>query len=93
MPVYGPRRFRILISARTRYSSGCESSIVPYTEITFIESSNSKCILHRSDGSCYVVYKKLGKIEEDSATAVFSAVIRAIWSTWTLSPRPTDNFI
>ena len=38
---------------------------VPYTEITFIESSNSKCILHRSDGSCYIVYKKLGKIEAE----------------------------
>ena len=44
---------------------------VPYTEITFIESSNSKCILHRSDGSCYVVYKKLGKIEAELSDSRF----------------------
>ncbi len=36
---------------------------VPYDEITYIESSNSKCILHRSNGDVYVIYKKLSEIE------------------------------
>ncbi len=37
--------------------------IVPYDEITYIESSNSKCILHRCNGESYNIYKKLNEIE------------------------------
>lgn len=36
---------------------------VPYAEIVFVESSNSKCILHQADGTVYTVYKQLGEIE------------------------------
>ena len=36
-----------------------------YSEIEYIESSNSKCILHRTDGNKYTIYKKLNDIEEE----------------------------
>lgn len=36
---------------------------VPYAEIVFVESNNSKCILHQADGTEYTVYKQLGEIE------------------------------
>ena len=36
-----------------------------YSEIEYIESSNSKCILHRTDGNEYTIYKKLNDIEEE----------------------------
>ena len=38
---------------------------VLYSEIEYIESSNSKCILHRTDGNEYTIYKKLNDIEEE----------------------------
>lgn len=38
---------------------------VLYSEIEYIESSNSKCILHRTDGNKYTIYKKLNDIEEE----------------------------
>lgn len=38
---------------------------VPYNEIVFVESSNSKCILHRRDGASYVIYKRLDEIERE----------------------------
>lgn len=39
--------------------------IVPYDEIIYIESSNSKCILHRNNGENYNIYKKLSQIEKE----------------------------
>lgn len=39
--------------------------IVPYDEILYVESNNSKCILHRFGGTNYVIYKKLGQIEDE----------------------------
>ena len=36
---------------------------IPLNEIMYVESSNTKCILHRADGRTYNVYKKLGEIE------------------------------
>ena len=38
---------------------------IPYREILFVESSNSKCILHRDGGRSYVVYKRLSEIEHE----------------------------
>lgn len=38
---------------------------IPYNEILFIESENSKCIIHRTDNNTYTVYKKLDKIENE----------------------------
>lgn len=40
---------------------------VPYNEILYVESSNSKCVLHRKGGCTYVIYKRLAKIEEELA--------------------------
>lgn len=37
---------------------------VPYNEIIFIESNNSKCTMHCVGGKEYVIYKRLGEIEE-----------------------------
>lgn len=36
---------------------------IPFREILFVESSNSKCILHREGGESYTIYKRLGEIE------------------------------
>ena len=38
---------------------------VPYREILFVESSNSKCILHREPDRQYVIYKRLSEIETE----------------------------
>lgn len=38
---------------------------VTYKDILYVESNNSKCILHSDDGSNYTIYKKLNKIEEE----------------------------
>ena len=40
---------------------------IPLAEISFIESSNNKCILHRSNGEAYNIYKRLDKSEEELA--------------------------
>lgn len=38
---------------------------IPYNEILYVESSNTKCIFHCQNDKKYTVYKKLGKIEEE----------------------------
>ena len=38
---------------------------IPKNEILFVESNNSKCILHAQDGEDYVIYKRLDVIEEE----------------------------
>lgn len=38
---------------------------VAYHEILFIESSNSKCILHTESGETYIIYKTLNTIEKE----------------------------
>ena len=38
---------------------------IPVNEIMYVESSNTKCLLHRADGRVYNVYKKLTEIEEE----------------------------
>lgn len=40
-------------------------SKVVYHEILYIESSNSKCILHTTSGGAYTVYKTLNTIEKE----------------------------
>lgn len=39
--------------------------LIPYNEIVYIESNNSKCILHRNNGEKYNIYKKLNEIESE----------------------------
>ena len=36
---------------------------IPYTDILFVESSNTKCIFHLLNGVQYTIYEHLGKIE------------------------------
>lgn len=38
---------------------------VPYDEILYVESSNTKCILHRTCGACYTIYKRLGDVARE----------------------------
>lgn len=38
---------------------------VPLNEIMYVESNNTKCILHRTENREYNIYKKLGQIEEE----------------------------
>ncbi len=44
---------------------------VPFGDILFIESQNSKCILHREDGSEHNIYKKLDDIEKEIDSPFF----------------------
>lgn len=41
------------------------STRIPYNEILYVESCNTKCILHRQNGKNYVIYKKLCEIEKE----------------------------
>ncbi len=36
---------------------------IPFGEIVYVESRNNVCILHRSDGREYTIYKKLSEVE------------------------------
>lgn len=38
---------------------------IPLNEIIYVESSNTKCILHRTGDRAYSIYKKLGQIEAE----------------------------
>lgn len=44
---------------------------VPYSDIEYIESNNSKCILRHTDGTKYTIYKKLNDIEEELNNKTF----------------------
>ncbi len=44
---------------------------IPYNEILYVESSNSKCILHCLDGSKYTIYKRLSDIERELNNVCF----------------------
>ena len=50
-----------------KHTVRCRNGIVriPYDEIAYVDSSNTKCTIHRSDGSKYVVYKKLDTIQDE----------------------------
>ena len=38
---------------------------IPINEIIYVESNNTKCILHRTNGRNYTIYKQLGQIESE----------------------------
>ncbi len=38
---------------------------IPHSEILYVESSNTKCLLHRTDGTVYTVYKRLDQVEAE----------------------------
>lgn len=54
-------------SAVKKYTLRYRNGIVriPYDEIVYVESSNTKCIIHRADNTDYVVYKRLDSIQEE----------------------------
>ncbi len=55
------------------YRIRCRASFwqIPYREILYIESSNTKCLLHRHGGGEYVIYKTLNTVEEELADGRF----------------------
>lgn len=59
---------KILLSYKSQtYSIRKRSNVVhiPIDEILYIDSDNNKCTLHRKDGRCYTIYKKLDEIQEE----------------------------
>lgn len=46
-----------------RYRNGMVH--IPYADILYVESSNSKCTLYCRDGSSYILYKHLSEIEKE----------------------------
>ena len=44
---------------------------IPHKNITYIESNNSKCILHTSKNEEYTVYKRLSEIEQELNDSCF----------------------
>lgn len=38
---------------------------IPFNDILYVESNNSKCIMHSLDGEDYVIYKRLNEIEDE----------------------------
>lgn len=57
LPEYQCDSYRIKQKSRIVY--------IPLNEIMFVESDNTKCILHRTENREYVIYKKLMQIEEE----------------------------
>ena len=43
----------------------CNVIYIPFNEIIYVESSNSKCILHRTENRTYTLYKQLRQIEAE----------------------------
>lgn len=68
-----PIKIRMLFD---KFSADCNSDAysvknrnniiyIPYNDIEYIESNNSKCVLHHVDGRLYNIYKKLADIEAE----------------------------
>lgn len=57
LPEYQCDSYRIKQKSRIIY--------IPLNEIMFVESDNTKCILHRTENREYVIYKKLSQIEKE----------------------------
>lgn len=65
---------KILSSYKTEtYSIRKHSGIIriPVDEILFIGSDNNKCVIHRKDGRCFTVYKKLDEIQDELPSSYF----------------------
>jgi DNA-binding LytR/AlgR family response regulator len=54
--------FRYKFYMVQRHSNVCR---VPYDHILYVESDNSRCILHTTDGKQYHVYKQLNTIQKE----------------------------
>lgn len=57
LPEYQSDSYQIKQKSRIVY--------IPLNEIMYVESNNTKCVLHRTEGREYILYKKLGQIEEE----------------------------
>ncbi len=66
---------------------------IPYHEILYVESSNSKCILHRAGGQTYTVYKRLADIEQELKDARFLRCHRSYLLNMDYIQQIEDHFI
>ena len=66
---------------------------VPYDEIIYIDSKNSKCILHRAGGQDYNIYKKLDVIEKELDDSRFLRCHQSYIVNMTHVADATDKFI
>lgn len=66
---------------------------IPYAEILYVESNNSKCILHRSDGQVYTIYKHLQDIEEELRDRRFFRCHRSFLINMDYIQQMEDHFV
>ena len=77
------------------YGLVAKSSInfIPVNEIMYVESSNTKCILHRADGRTYHVYKKLNEIESELNDARFLRCHQSYLVNMNYVSEANDSFV
>lgn len=66
---------------------------IPVNEIMYVESSNTKCILHRADGRTYHVYKKLNEIEAELNDARFLRCHQSYLVNMNYVSEANDSFV
>ena len=66
---------------------------IPVNEIMYVESSNTKCILHRADGRTYHVYKKLNEIESELNDARFLRCHQSYLVNMNYVSEANDSFV
>lgn len=66
---------------------------VPYGEIIYIESRNSKCILKRTGGREYNIYKKLDDIEKELSNPRFLRCHQSYIVNMDFVSEATDRFL
>ena len=66
---------------------------IPVNEIMYVESSNTKCILHRTDGRTYHVYKKLNEIESELNDARFLRCHQSYLVNMNYVSEANDSFV
>lgn len=59
----------------------------------YVESSNTKCILHRADGRTYHVYKKLNEIEAELNDARFLRCHQSYLVNMNYVSEANDSFV
>lgn len=67
--------------------------VMHHHEIIFIESRNSKCMLHKKDGEVLVLYRKLSDIEAELADARFLRCHQSYIVNMDYVSQVTDCFI
>lgn len=66
---------------------------IPVNEIMYVESNNTKCILHRVDGRTYNIYKKLTEIETELDDARFLRCHQSYLVNMNYVSEANDSFV